>query len=118
LESYVETAKTFSLTPTVEVRGSEELKAARDAGASVILANARDFRTFEVKLSDNLGLIEKHPPGKDEIFIAASGVKDPRDLRLLRSAGYQAALIGTSLMESASPEKKLREFLEGLKEDS
>jgi indole-3-glycerol phosphate synthase len=117
LESYISAANTFSLSPVVEARGAEELKMARDAGAEVILANARDFKTFTVNLSDNLRLIEEYPPGKEEIFIAASGVKEPEDLRLLRSAGYHAALIGTSLMESPSPERRLGEFLEGLKKD-
>jgi indole-3-glycerol phosphate synthase len=109
-----ELARKFGILPVVEVSNEEELKRARHLGSELIQVNARNFKTMEVDIHNNLKLIEKYPPRGGEFFISASGVKGGKDLKNLKDAGYGAALIGTSLMKGGEPEKKLERILEEL----
>jgi indole-3-glycerol phosphate synthase len=64
------------------------------------------LRTFKVDPQTTLrmaGLIPKHVVG-----VAESGIEKGADVARLRAAGYQAFLIGETLMKSASPGETLR----------
>ncbi|MDR2349457.1 MAG: indole-3-glycerol-phosphate synthase [Deltaproteobacteria bacterium] len=111
LASLVALAESLDLTPVVEVFGADELTAARSVGARVIQINARDLETFKVDFPASLKLIVSRPPRGNEIFVAASGISDAADMALARKAGFSAALVGTAIMESDDPGKKIRELL-------
>jgi indole-3-glycerol phosphate synthase len=114
LAELIALARAEGLVPVVEVFGPADLELARKAGAKVIQANARDLETLRVDLAGPLKLIKDYPPLGDEFWIAASGLATAQDLRERRAAGFGAALIGSALMGSGSPQgalsKLLREF--------
>ena len=116
LRSLVNASQSLGLAPVAEVFGAGDLESASAAGADIIQVNARDLETFKVDFLGSLRLIEALPPRGNEIFIAASGVRDALDLRLARKAGFRAALVGTALMKGGAPGERLGELLAGLEE--
>jgi len=72
--------------------------------------NSRNLRTFQVDLNTPLRLAKKFPPGI--LAVAESGIVSAADIAELRSAGYEAFLIGESLMKAAFPGSALRRLLE------
>ena len=75
----------------------------------MIGVNSRNLRTFEVDLGTALRLAELMPKGV--LGTAESGIQSAADLIRLRAAGYQAFLIGESLMKTPSPGETLRRLL-------
>ncbi len=103
-------ARDWGLDVLCEVHNADELQRALDAGFETIGANSRDLRTFNVDLKTALGLAAKIP---DTVLrVAESGIHTGDDLALLRAAGYQAFLVGESLMRADSPGDALREMLQ------
>ena len=92
-----------------EVHDEEELRRAEDLGCALIGVNNRDLRTFTVDLHTALRLADRMP--KNATWVAESGIHTGADIARLRAAGYQAFLIGESLMKAASPGQGLRELL-------
>jgi indole-3-glycerol phosphate synthase len=89
-----------------EVHDEEELQRALDAGCDLIGVNTRDLRTFKVDGETALRLAERLP--KNVVRVAESGIGSGEDVTRLRAAGYQAFLIGESLMRAERPGDALR----------
>ena len=102
-------ARDYGLDVLCEVHDEEELERALNAGFNMIGVNSRDLRTFEVDLDTAFRLAKKLP--KDVVGVAESGIHSGADISRLRAAGYQAFLIGESLMKAESPGDALRWFL-------
>ncbi|HVS74390.1 MAG TPA: indole-3-glycerol phosphate synthase TrpC [Candidatus Acidoferrales bacterium] len=85
----------------VEVHTAEELDRALSAGARIIGVNNRDLKTLAVSVETSFRLIEQIPD--DCIAVSESGLRAHEDLRRLREAGFDAFLIGESLMQAADP---------------
>jgi indole-3-glycerol phosphate synthase len=92
-----------------EVHDEEELQRALDAGCDLIGVNTRDLQTFKVDTETAFRLAEKLP--KNVGRVAESGIRSGEDIARLRAAGYQAFLIGESLMRRDSPGEALRELV-------
>ncbi len=103
-------AGAMDLDVLCEVHNQEELKRALEGGADVIGVNSRDLKTFHVSLDTALELAELIP--NHVLRIAESGIDKGEDIRELHSAGYQAFLIGESLMRAEDPGKKLQQLLQ------
>jgi indole-3-glycerol phosphate synthase len=105
----------FSLDVLVEVHTSEELDRVLDAigedGATAIGVNNRDLKSFEVKLEVSLALAERIPPSV--VRVAESGISNAADIARLRNAGFNAFLIGESLMRQPDPGAALKDLLAG-----
>lgn len=71
--------------------------------------NNRDLRSFEVRLETSLELVGRIPSGV--IRVAESGIARAREIRLLREAGFDAFLIGESLMRADDPGAALAALL-------
>ncbi|MGB8761124.1 MAG: indole-3-glycerol-phosphate synthase TrpC, partial [Candidatus Sulfotelmatobacter sp.] len=82
---------------------------ALDVGCDLIGVNTRNLRTFQVDAETAFQLAEKLP--KDVVRVAESGIGSAEDIARLRAAGYQAFLIGESLMRADSPREALRELM-------
>lgn len=91
-----------------EVNDGDELQRALDAGCNLIGVNARDLRTFKVSLATALELAEKFPA--NVLRVAESGIASADDVARLRAAGYNAFLVGESLMRADKPGAALREL--------
>jgi indole-3-glycerol phosphate synthase len=103
-------AGAMDLDVLCEVHNQEELKRALEGGAEVIGVNSRDLKTFHVSLDTALEMAELIP--NHVLRIAESGIDKGEDIRELHSAGYQAFLIGESLMRAEDPGKKLQQLLQ------
>lgn len=98
-----ETAESLGMQAVVEVFTEEEVRLARESGARLIQVNARDLATLNVERQTCLDRIRSCRPEKGETWIAASGIAEPAHLFQARDAGYDAALVGTALMEGGEP---------------
>jgi indole-3-glycerol phosphate synthase len=102
-------AQGSGLDALCEVHDEDELKRALDAGCDLIGVNTRDLRTFKVDPQTAFRLAELLP--EDVLRVAESGIGSAEDVARLRSAGYQAFLIGESLMRTERPREMLRELM-------
>ncbi|MBI3950371.1 MAG: indole-3-glycerol phosphate synthase TrpC [Acidobacteria bacterium] len=102
-------ARQLHVTPLVEVHDVVELGRALDAGADVIGVNARSLINFAVDLRVPLSLAPVIPPGM--IKVAESGIRTRDDVVQLQQAGYDAVLVGETLMRAKDPTRKLRELV-------
>jgi indole-3-glycerol phosphate synthase len=109
LISLARAAKSHGLDVLCEVHDGDELARALDAGCDLIGVNSRNLRTFKVDLNTALDLAERIPGNVTRV--AESGIRSSDDIAHLRAAGYDAFLIGESLMRAASPADTLRELL-------
>src|SRR5690242_5169171 len=89
------------MEPLVEVHTAEELQRALAAGSRIIGVNNRNLHTLDVSVETSLELIETVPDHC--IAVSESGLRSADDLRRLRAAGFDAFLIGESLMREADP---------------
>src|SRR6185312_6685833 len=103
-------AGAMDLDVLCEVHNDEELKRALEGGAEVIGVNNRDLKTFHVSLDTAIEMAEGIPSHSMEI--AESGIEKGKDIRELHTAGYQAFLIGETLMRAEDPGKKLQQLLQ------
>ena len=102
-------AREAELDVLCEVHDAAELQRALDAGFDTIGVNNRDLHTFRVDLSTSLQLAELMPAGI--MKISESGIDSGEDIARLRQAGFDAFLVGESLMRASSPGEALRELL-------
>lgn len=109
MRDFRELAEHYGMAALVEVHDEEELKTAIASGARVIGVNNRNLHTFDVDVDVSLRLVEKIPSGI--IKVAESGIHTAADVARLRSAGYQAFLVGEHLMKSSDPAEALRTLL-------
>jgi indole-3-glycerol phosphate synthase len=109
LNSLHAAATEAGLDVLVEIHDSYELPVALDAGASIVGVNNRNLRTLAVDALVSEEAIKMIP---DEVVaVAESGLKRSDDLRRLRSAGYDAFLIGEGFMTAADPGRALADLL-------
>ncbi len=102
-------ARSRGLDVLCEVHDEEELGRALDAGCDLIGVNTRDLRTFKVDAETAFRLVERIP--ENVVKVAESGIRSGEDIRRLRAAGYQAFLIGETLMRAERPGEALRELV-------
>jgi indole-3-glycerol phosphate synthase len=113
LQRFAQAAHSLSLDVLVEVHTAEELDrvlcALGEKGADAIGVNNRDLKTFEVNFETSLELVARIP--STVVRVAESGIATPEDLARLRAAGFDACLVGESLMRQADPGAALKELL-------
>lgn len=108
LRSLHAAAKQLELDVVCEVHDEEELQRALAAGFDIIGVNNRDLRTFQVSLETSIRLNPKIP--LSALRVAESGINSGADIARLQAIGYQAFLIGESLMRQPSPGDALRKL--------
>jgi indole-3-glycerol phosphate synthase len=106
-------ARSQGLDVLCEAHDETELQRAVDAGCDLIGINSRNLRTFEVNLETAFRLAEKMPPTC--VRVAESGIQSGADLARLRAAGYEAFLVGESLMRAQRPGEALAKLMEEVK---
>jgi indole-3-glycerol phosphate synthase len=102
-------ARAQGLDVLCEVHDASELQRALDAGCDLIGVNTRDLRTFQVSLQTAFDLSARFPDGV--VRVVESGIHSASDIAQLQAAGYQAFLVGESLMRAVSPGEALRTLL-------
>ncbi len=94
-------AQAAGLTAVVEAHSIEEAETAVASGARVVGVNNRDLTSFEVSLET----AEKVAPLLSDVpvAVAESGIFTADDAARMRAAGYDAVLVGESLVRSGDP---------------
>ncbi|HEX4155704.1 MAG TPA: indole-3-glycerol phosphate synthase TrpC [Acidobacteriaceae bacterium] len=109
LRALREEARRYELDVLCEVHDAKELERSWALECECVGVNSRDLRTFEVSLERACELAAKLP--ESAVRIAESGIHTREDMRRLQAAGYEAFLIGESLMRQSNPGDALRELL-------
>ncbi|MBQ9536986.1 MAG: indole-3-glycerol-phosphate synthase [Desulfovibrionaceae bacterium] len=102
LAALIELGASLGVAAVVEIYDSQELTIARAAGAQIILVNNRDLATLKVDPKHGLELIREYPPKAHETWICASGMRGQTELVAAAESGFQAALLGTSIMQNGT----------------
>lgn len=102
-------AQALGLDVLCEVHERDELKRASNLGFDLIGVNNRDLKTLQVDMENSMRFPEDFP---SNVFrVAESGIEGPSTIQRLKTAGYQAFLVGERLMRADSPGTALRELL-------
>lgn len=109
LRDFLGLAQELRLAALVEVHGEKELDLALDLRASIIGVNNRDLDTLQTSIETSLRLRPLIPPGT--IAIAESGIATRDDMKLLDGAGFDAALVGETLLKARDPKRTIGELL-------
>ncbi len=116
LKRFAQTAHQYALDVLVEVHTQDELSRVLDTlgddGADAIGVNNRNLKTFDVRLETSIELAEQIPASV--VRVAESGIFTSDDVQRLRGAGFNAFLIGESLMRQADPGEALAALLAGV----
>lgn len=114
MDRFTRAAHALSLDVLCEVHTGEELDRVLTLAEQpdAIGVNNRDLRSFAVRLETSLELIERIPA--TAIRVAESGIASAADLMMLRKAGFDAFLIGESLMREPDPAAALEALISGL----
>lgn len=91
----------LGLDALVEIHDEAELERARTIDAALVGVNQRDLVTFEVDHDRAVRMAALFPD--DVVSVAESGVRGPDDAATLARAGYDAVLVGESLVTSGDP---------------
>jgi len=110
LRHYLSLAAELGMDALVEVHEPGEVEVALDAGASLIGVNQRDLRSFRVEESWAAKLASELPDGV--LKVAESGIRGPKQARELAEAGYDAILVGESLLKSEDPQRAVARLCE------
>lgn len=109
-------AAELGLATLVEAHNEEELERSLAVEPDLIGINARDLTSFVVDVANIERLLPMVPVG-GPIRVAESGVRGLQELRRVRAAGADAALVGETLMRAGDPAATLREWREALDAD-
>jgi indole-3-glycerol phosphate synthase len=116
MKRFRDVARALAMDVLVEVHTLEELLGFLDAlgegGADAIGVNNRDLKTFDVRLETSLELVARIPASV--VRVAESGIATADEIGRLRAKGFDAFLIGESLMRQADPGTALAELLAGV----
>ena len=99
-------ATEFGLDVLVEVHDAPEIHKAIDFGASIIGVNNRNLHSLEVSLETSRKLIKMRP--ETTLMVAESGLTSRDEIDELKALGYNAFLIGETLMRSPDVAETLR----------
>lgn len=89
-------AEDLAMDVLVEVHDKEELDRALNLYPRMVGINARSLKTLKVDLQTSFDLVKDIPASV--IRVAESGIGSHEDLKALHSAGFDAFLVGESLM--------------------
>jgi indole-3-glycerol phosphate synthase len=97
LEDLIAAARDRGFQVLVETHTAAEVATAVEAGADIVGVNNRDLAELDVDLGTFEAVAPEVPEGVT--LIAESGVTTPEDVTRMRSAGADALLIGSAIMD-------------------
>jgi len=101
-------AREVGIDVLIETHDEEEVECSLDLGVEMIGVNQRDLVTFQVDHERALRMASVIP--SNVVRIAESGVRNRSDAEDLRRAGFDAVLVGESLLVSNSPTSALADL--------
>jgi indole-3-glycerol phosphate synthase len=111
LKRMINAASQMGLETLVEVHDLKELELALQADSPIIGINHRNLSTFQVDLKMSQVLRPLIPP--HVITVAESGIHEIAQARQMRDLGYDAILVGETLMRSEHPAQLIKSMKGG-----
>lgn len=108
LRAYRELAESLGMQAIVEAYTAEEVTRALNSGAKIIGINNRNLKDFHVDFNNSLKLRAMVPEGIP--VVAESGIKSQEDVDKLANAGFNAILIGETLMRADNKQALIKDF--------
>lgn len=109
LRMWAARARGLGLVPLVETHDAADRAKLAGSHWELVGVNNRDLRTFEVDLGHSIAALPELPAGA--IKVAESGIGSGADVARLAEAGFDAFLIGESLLLADDPAAKLAELV-------
>jgi indole-3-glycerol phosphate synthase len=103
-------ATRMELDVLCEIHDREELERAVNLGFNVIGVNSRNLHTMQVDPQTQIDLAQRLP--STALSVAESGIRNASDIAHMAEAGYDAFLVGESLMRQPDPAAALAALLE------
>jgi indole-3-glycerol phosphate synthase len=104
----LEVSALCGLDALVEVHDLDEARRAIALGATLVGVNQRDLRTFEVRGERAAAVVAALPP--TVVAVAESGLRDVADVERAAADGFDAVLVGESLVRASDPARAVREL--------
>jgi indole-3-glycerol phosphate synthase len=101
----------LGMQPLVEIHNQEELERAMKLDLKTVGINNRNLKTMQTDLAVSFELAKLLETTKDLTLISESGIENRNQLLELRAAGFDAFLIGSSLMRSGAPGESFNRLL-------
>ncbi|MEM7351900.1 MAG: indole-3-glycerol phosphate synthase TrpC [Acidobacteriota bacterium] len=101
-------ARSCGMVPLIETHDAADVAKLGDDSWELVGVNNRDLRIFETDLGTSIDLLPKLPEGAFKV--SESGIHAASDVAKLRQAGFDAYLIGESLLTAGDPAAKLQEL--------
>jgi indole-3-glycerol phosphate synthase len=114
IDSFSKLAHKLGMQNILEIHNLEELQTSFCDTIDIVGVNNRNLKTFEVDLETSHKLIQYIP--QDVVKISESGIKDHKDILLLKDSGYQGFLLGEHFMKTENPGLTAKIFLEDIKQ--
>jgi len=111
IRDFIACLDSFSCDALVEVHDEAELERAIKGGARIIGVNNRNLRDFSVDFGASERLSKQIPDGV--LRVAESGIKTRHDIDRLRAAGFDAFLVGESLLRQKDRAAAVRQLVAG-----
>lgn len=96
----------------VEIHEVPELDVVRGMNPAVLGVNSRNLKTLEIDINKGADIIKNLPDSY--VKVAESGMKTGEDVRLMRAAGAEGFLVGSSLMGAGDPKAVFESLKAGL----
>lgn len=109
LASWASRARARGLVPLVETHDASDREKLGGRDWELVGVNNRDLRTFEVDLEQSIAALPDLPPGS--LKVSESGIVSGADVARLSDAGFDAFLVGESLLLAEDPATKLAELV-------
>jgi indole-3-glycerol phosphate synthase len=109
LRELIALGRELGMEPLVEVHTAAELDRALAANARILGVNNRDLKTLTVRPETSFELVGQIPDHC--IAVSESGLHNHDDVLRLRSAGFDAFLVGEHLMLASDPAAALADLL-------
>jgi len=120
LEKMIKETDKFGMLPIVEIHNEEELKKISSLKLKIIGVNSRNLKDFKIDTNYPIGLRSRITDSEFTVF--ESGIKTYSDAFFAGCGGYDAILVGTSIIKGSSVNEKIRElksgFVNGIKNRS
>ncbi len=99
-------ARERGLAAVVEAHGAVEIRRAAAVEPDAVGVNARDLANFQTDIGSIEAMAREIPSGP--VRLAESGIRTREDVERLAAAGFEAFLVGESLLRADDPEEALR----------
>ncbi len=109
ISSSIRFGKSLNLEALVEFHSEENADIVANLAPEIVGVNCRDLKTMTTDMTYFERMALSLP--SNSVKVAESGIKTNDDLKYVSNLGYDAVLVGTSLMKTGNPGKALESLI-------